>query len=259
MLFLEEGPRTGPAIVFVHGIPGSVDWFAAVAERLARDHRVIRVDVHAQGADSGDFTAAARTAPIIELFDELDLARVTVVGHSFGAEIALELAAVSPRVARVVVVGQAPDYRIAAIPAAATWVVRPWTVRLAQRWTPSLVVRLAHRTAFAPRFRYDSAPGLADAVVRDFRAAVPAGLAYAAGPRGDDLAARPLDDRAAALDLPVLAIHGRHDHLYDSTATLDRYAAAGARTHLVEHAGHSPQVEQPDEFVAVLREFVAET
>ena len=97
MLFLDEGSRTGPVIVFVHGIPGSVVWFAGVAERLAGDYRVIRVDVRDLGAESGDFTAAARTAPILALFDELDLSQVTVVGHSFGAEIALELAAVSPR------------------------------------------------------------------------------------------------------------------------------------------------------------------
>ncbi|GAD83557.1 alpha/beta fold hydrolase [Nocardia asteroides] len=253
MLFLDEGPRNGPVIVFVHGIPGSVDWFAGVAERLTGEYRVIRVDVHEQ---AGDFTAAARTAPVAALLDELELARVTVVGHSFGAEIALELGAVSPRVARVVVVGQAPDYQPAAIPSAARWVVRPWSVRLVQRVTPGLVIRLANRTTFAPRFRYQSAPGLSDALVRDFRAAIPAGLAYAAGARADDLAARPLDERVAELDLPVLAVHGRHDTLYDSTTTLARFAAAGARTHLVEHAGHAPQVEQPDEFVAVLTEFI---
>ncbi|MFD4353966.1 alpha/beta fold hydrolase [Nocardia sp. NPDC058518] len=258
MLFLDEGEPTAPAIVFIHGIPGSVDWFAAAAERMSGDFRVIRVDAHELGAD-GDFSAAARTAPLIALMNDLDLTDVTVVGHSFGAEIALELAAVSNRVARVVVVGQAPDYRAAKIPAAAKWVVRPWAVRLAQRWTPGPVIRLASRSAFAPRFRYDSAPGLADALVRDFRATLPAGLAYATGARADDLAAQPLDTRVQALDQPVLAIHGRHDYLYDSTATLARFAAAGADTHLVEHAGHSPQVEQPDEFVSVLREFIART
>lgn len=258
VLFLDEGSRDGPAIVFVHGIPGSVDWFSAVAERLAGGHRVIRVDVRDHGARTGDFTAAARSVSIAGMLDELDLSGVTVVGHSFGAEIAVELAATSDRVARVVVVGQAPDYRAANIPAFAKWVVRPWTVRLAQRWTPAVVIRLANRAVFAPRFRYDSAPGLADAMVRDFRGAVPAGLAYAAGARAEDLAADPLDARIAALDLPVLAVHGRHDHLYDSARTLARYAEAGARTHLVEHAGHSPQVEQPDEFTTVLREFVAD-
>ncbi|WP_446225330.1 alpha/beta fold hydrolase [Nocardia sp. IBHARD005] len=45
----------------------------------------------------------------------------------------------------------------------------------------------------------------------------------------------------------------------DFRATLARFAAAGADTHLVEHAGHSPQVEQPDEFVSVLGEFIART
>ncbi|WP_165914758.1 alpha/beta fold hydrolase [Nocardia alba] len=255
MLVVDEGESTAPAIVFLHGIPGSVDWFAAVAERMVAHYRVIRVDLHELGAD-GDFSAAARTAPLRALVDDLDLVEVTVVGHSFGAEIALELAATSHRVACVVVVGQAPDYRAASIPSAAKWVVRPWAVRLAQRWTPGPVIRLANRPVFAPRFRYDSAPGLAEALVRDFRAALPTGLAYAAGARADDFAATPLDLRARALDQPVLVVHGRRDNLYDSTETLARFAAAGADTHLVEHAGHSPQVEQPDEFVSVLGEFI---
>ncbi|APE37499.1 hypothetical protein BOX37_30230 [Nocardia mangyaensis] len=256
MEFLDEGLRTGPAIVFVHGIPGSVDWFAGVAERLTGAYRVIRVDVHEQGARTADFGAESRATPIIELLDELALTGVAIVGHSFGAELALAVAARSARVARVVVVGQAPDYRAASIPSAARWVVRPWSVRLAQRWTPGLVIRLANRAVFAPRFRWSSAPGLAEAVVRDFRSAAPAGLAYAVGARAADLAVDPLDARVAALDLPVLAVHGRHDQLYDSTETLSRFAAAGARVHLVEHAGHAPQVEQPDEFVTVLREFL---
>ncbi|MFD3592656.1 alpha/beta fold hydrolase [Nocardia sp. NPDC058640] len=258
MFFLDEGEPTAPTIVFLHGIPGSVDWFAAVAQRMVGDFRVIRVDMREAGAD-GDFSAAARTAPLSALFEELDLTDVTVVGHSFGAEIALELAARSNRVVRVVLVGQAPDYEIASIPAVAKWVVRPWSVRLAQRLTPGPVIRLACRTAFAPRFRYDSAPGLADALVRDFRATLPGGLAYAAGPRADDFAAHPLDARVRALAQPVLAIHGRHDYLYDSTETLARFADAGAQTHLVEHSGHSPQVEQPDEFVSVLSEFITGT
>ncbi|MFD3743922.1 alpha/beta fold hydrolase [Nocardia sp. NPDC058633] len=258
MLFLDEGEPTAPAIVFIHGIPGSVDWFAAVAERMAGSFRVIRVDARELGAD-GEFSAAARTAPLIALMNDLDLTDVTAVGHSFGAELVLELAAASNRIARVVVVGQAPDYRAARIPAVAKWVVRPWSVRLAQRWTPGAVIRLGGRPSFARRFRYDSAPGLADAVVRDFRAALPAGLAYAVGSRADDFAAAPLDSRVQALDQPVLAVHGRHDNLYDSTETLARFAAAGAETHLVEHAGHSPQVEQPDEFVSVLGEFIDRT
>ncbi|WP_159372834.1 alpha/beta fold hydrolase [Nocardia caishijiensis] len=250
MEFVDEG--AGPVIVCVHGIPGSVDWFGAVAERLTSRFRVIRLDLR---DPVEDFAAPARTAPLAALFEELDLSDVTVVGHSFGAEIALELATL-PRVARAVVIGQSPDYTVARIPGFARWVVRPWSVRLAQRWTPGFVIRLGNRTLFAPRFRYASVPGLSEAVVRDFRSAAPAGLAYAVGERAAEFAARPLDARVAALDVPVLAVHGRHDHLYDATATLDRYAAAGARTHLVEHAGHSPQVEQPDEFVTVLAEFV---
>ncbi|GGK51524.1 hydrolase [Nocardia camponoti] len=254
MDYLDEGAADGPAIVFLHGIPGSPDWFGAVADRLRARHRVIRVDTREQ---SGDFSAAARTRPIRALVNELDLRDVTVVGHSFGAELALELAATSDRVARVVVVGQGPDYETARFPSAASWIVRAPVVRAVQRLTPSTIVRLGNRAGFAPGFRFGGAPGAADWIVRDFRTAMPDGLAYAVGNRRADLAANPLDARAAALTVPVLAIHGRHDNLYDATATLSRFAEAGAQTHLVEHAGHSPQVEQPDEFASVLTEFIA--
>ncbi|WP_170112114.1 alpha/beta hydrolase [Nocardia fluminea] len=134
MLVVDEGEPTAPAIVFLHGIPGSVDWFAAVAERMVANFRVIRVDMRELGTD-GDFGAAARTAPVLALMDDLDLTDVTVVGHSFGAEIALELAAASRRIARVVVVGQAPDYRAARIPAADPTDGEPRTSRWSCAWT----------------------------------------------------------------------------------------------------------------------------
>src|SRR5207248_1099519 len=46
----------------------------------------------------------------------LDVTDATAVGHSFGADVAVELAERSERVARLVIVAQAPDYSDATLP-----------------------------------------------------------------------------------------------------------------------------------------------
>ncbi|MGW5309135.1 alpha/beta fold hydrolase [Nocardia thailandica] len=251
----DQGTGALPALVLIHGIPGSIHWFGALAERLG-EFRVIRVDTSGQGAGGAPLDSAARTAEVVEALAALELPACVVVGHSFGAELALGVAAALPGVRGAVVIGQSPDYTGARVPTWAAGVVRPSVIRFAQRWTPAPLVRLGNRSGFGPGFRAATVAGLADLVVADFRAAQPAGLHYALSARGAEFAADPLDARVARLGLPVLVVHGRHDRLYDCARAADRYAAAGARVHIVEEAGHSPQVERPDEVAAVIRDFL---
>ncbi|MFE6922018.1 alpha/beta fold hydrolase [Nocardia sp. NPDC057663] len=66
----------------------------------------------------------------------------------------------------------------------------------------------------------------------------------------------PLDARIQRLDVPVLAIHGRRDQMYTCAPSIARYSAAGARTAIIEDAGHSPHVESPQAVAVVLRQFL---
>lgn len=252
----DQGSGALPALVLIHGIPGSIHWFDALAGRLER-FRVIRVDTSRQGAAGAPLDSAARTAEVVAALSALDLTDLVVAGHSFGAELALGVAATLPGVRGAVVIGQSPDYTGANLPTWAAALVRPPVIRLAQRWTPAPLVRLGNHAGFGPGFRAESVAGLPDLVVTDFRAAQPRGLHYALAARGAEFALDPLDARVARLDLPVLVVHGRHDRLYDCARATDRYAAAGARVHIVERAGHSPQVEQPGEVATAIEDFVA--
>ncbi|MFD6400592.1 alpha/beta hydrolase [Nocardia sp. NPDC060249] len=194
-------------------------------------------------------------ASFTEVLDHLGIAEIAATALSFGTDIPIDLATAG-RARAVVLIDQAPDFRCATYPPGLVAVSRPSLIALAQR-APAFAVRLGSRQGFAPGFRYASVPGFADVVVRDFRGFAPPMGRIALVDRARELAADPLDERIQRLDVPVLAIHGREDRMYACAPSIARYCAAGARTAIIENAGHSPHVETPRAVAAVLRDFLA--
>jgi pimeloyl-ACP methyl ester carboxylesterase len=78
-----------------------------------------------------------------------------------------------------------------------------------------------------------------------------------AGEGEDDyVSEEPLDQRIRAAGIPLLAIFGSEDQIYDSPKALAAYAkVSGARTVLVPGAGHSPNVEKPARTAALVLGF----
>ena len=108
------GPRlpidlgAGPVVVLVHGQPGAGGDWAAVASRLAADHRVLAPDRPGWGSDVRPATGLAANADALEALLDAAGARsaVTVVGHSLGGGVAIELALRHPaRVGALVLIG----------------------------------------------------------------------------------------------------------------------------------------------------------
>jgi pimeloyl-ACP methyl ester carboxylesterase len=102
---------SGPAVVLVHGLPGSAYDWAPLSEALAaRGRRVIAYDRigygHSDGRADGDFTLDANARDLVGLLESEDLRGATVVGWSYGGPVTLLAAGLAPeRVARVVLVG----------------------------------------------------------------------------------------------------------------------------------------------------------
>jgi pimeloyl-ACP methyl ester carboxylesterase len=90
----------GPAVLLVHGMNGSAhDFPDALLDDLARDHRVIALDRpgHAgstRGGGALDLSANARA--VLAVLDALGVEHATLMGHSYGAAIALRLALDAP-------------------------------------------------------------------------------------------------------------------------------------------------------------------
>jgi pimeloyl-ACP methyl ester carboxylesterase len=99
----------GPDVVMVHGITGNLAvWHLQLVPALAGRHRILTYDLRGHGLTSTPPTGYSlddMAEDLRQLLDVLELERPVVVGHSYGADIALYLAANHPdRVARVVAI-----------------------------------------------------------------------------------------------------------------------------------------------------------
>jgi pimeloyl-ACP methyl ester carboxylesterase len=88
----------GAPVVLLHGLTGSRAYLRPFAERLGRTHRVLAVDLPGHGGSDAlepfSFAAAARL--MADAVGRLGVQRPVVVGHSFGAPLAVAWAAERP-------------------------------------------------------------------------------------------------------------------------------------------------------------------
>jgi pimeloyl-ACP methyl ester carboxylesterase len=96
--WVETGPRDGPCVVMVHGMPGSHRDFRWLAPTLVHlGLRVIRLDMPGFG---GTASAPAQLSTLADhlrrRLEALELERVVLLGHSFGGALALIAASREP-------------------------------------------------------------------------------------------------------------------------------------------------------------------
>jgi pimeloyl-ACP methyl ester carboxylesterase len=102
---------TGPAVVLLHGWPGSRDDFRLVRPLLTEDADVVVPDLrgfgesdkHPVDPDEG-YSGAAQARSITGLLDELDLGPVVLAGYDIGSRIAQAVAQASPERVRALVI-----------------------------------------------------------------------------------------------------------------------------------------------------------
>lgn len=99
----------GEDVLMVHGLTADLSiWHFTLAAALLPRHRVTMFDLRGHGftdmPDTG-YDMASMVADCVGVMDELGIARAHIVGHSYGADIALEVARRQPRrVDRIVAV-----------------------------------------------------------------------------------------------------------------------------------------------------------
>jgi pimeloyl-ACP methyl ester carboxylesterase len=97
--------ESGPRVVFVHGLFGQGKNWTTIAKGLADDHRVTLVDLpnhgHSPWTDRVDYLDMARLLAVeLEHLGE----PVTLVGHSMGGKVSMQLALRRPELLRALVV-----------------------------------------------------------------------------------------------------------------------------------------------------------
>jgi pimeloyl-ACP methyl ester carboxylesterase len=108
----DEGARTTPAIILLHGSNDSLQTWDPWVERLKGNFRVIRLDLPGHGLTGphtrGDYSNGAFAAVVDATARKLGAERFTLVGHSMGGGIAVTYTLTHPdKVERLVLVDAA--------------------------------------------------------------------------------------------------------------------------------------------------------
>lgn len=92
-MHLHHYGKQGPAVVLIHGIPGSSRAWTGVAKGLADGHRVLVPDLLGFGTchSAGDLNAEAQARALAGSLDQEGIEKATIVGHDFGGPIAMTL------------------------------------------------------------------------------------------------------------------------------------------------------------------------
>jgi pimeloyl-ACP methyl ester carboxylesterase len=257
---VDRGRRGAAPIVLLHGFTCAVGWWDRMLPHLARDHRVVAVDLLGHGGsekpDDG-YSMESQARLVAAALRRLGVRDATVVGHSMGAVVATALAEATPeRVAGIVVLDQAPDsdgYG-ADLPLSAALTFRPVIGEALWRLAPDAAIEDGLSVGFAPGYE------VPDEFVEDFRRLTYSSYDGSAEAESAYTDAEPLDSRLRRIGKPVLAVFGAEEQIYDPRTSLAAYAELpGARTALVAGAGHSPNVERPRLTASLVSRFARRT
>ena len=241
-LAVDDG-GTGPAVVFLHSLAGNTSQWAAQLEHVRKTRRAVGMDLRGHGRSEppsdGEYRIEVQAPDVDRVVDALGLERFALVGHSFGAGVALEYAAERPdRVTHLVVADpigdgtQTPEAEIR--PFLEALDSPAYTETIEGYWSSiagsdgAVLERLLADLRTTPR----------ETVVRGLHAV----MAYDPKPA------------LARLRTPTLAVvTSANDFAYSM-----HKAGSGLPHRVVEGTGHWLQIERPAEFNRVLDQFLGQ-
>ncbi len=255
---LAAGPEdASETLLYLHGWGGSKELWWNTLTRLADTHRSIALDLPGTGGTA--LPPGLRTMPdmarwVAQTCTRLGLARVTLVGHSLGGNLAAQVALDFPALAhRLVLVDAALDP--SSLPVRARW---PLHGRLG---LPALRLMRLVSLPLAAAGR----GAASDQTLGFWRAYARRTHWYAQANRDDRALQRQLQaltdnpllpTRLTALRLPILIAHGARDAVVPLAEALAlAHALAGAKLIVFPTAQHCPMDTDPAGFAQTLRDF----
>jgi proline iminopeptidase len=231
----------GPPVVLVHGGPG---WWDVFHDLSLPGFTLRRWDQRGSGRSDrrGPYTLDRFVADLETMCGQEPCA---LIGHSWGASLALQYAADHPdHLTHLVLVsstgldGPPPDYRtrVAEI-LAATPADDPWIARISTGFADRATALEHARRLNTPRFELNRE--CADAVLAELSA---------------------IPDRAGActrIAAPTLLVHGADDLRPPYVTDTLLAALPNAERVVLDGVGHYPWVEDPDGFQKVVRSFLS--
>jgi len=258
----------GPLVLLIHGIAGSSATWDDILPWLAGHYTVLAPDLlgHGQSAKPrGDYSLGGYANVIRDLLDVLGHAQATVVGHSLGGGIAMQLAYQFPeRCERLVLVSSGGLGR------ELHWILRAAALPGAE-WILPLLCAEGLRDVVSGMARFFGRGGLRatpdveelwlgyasltdararEAFIHTLRTIIDVG--------GQRINAT--DRLYLATQLPTMIVWGKEDRMIPvDHAHAAHELIVGSRLEIFRDAGHFPHRDNPRRFVEVLLDFVQTT
>ena len=241
-----EREGAGPRLVLVHGFTQTGRCWGPVGAALAEDHEVVRVDAPGHGRSADVPADLPATADLLA-----ELGPATYLGYSMGGRMCLETARRHPDVVTGLVLVSATAGidgpveradRRASDEALAARLEADGVDAILDRW-----LSLPLFAGLPPEARFDA----------ERRTNTAAGLASSLRLAGTGTQ-EPSWEQLDRLDIPVLVVAGADDAKFSALARhLVEHIGANATLAVIAGAGHTTHLEAPDEFLAVLRPWLA--
>lgn len=257
----------GPALLLVHGMAGSAATWKSVMPRLARDYTVIAPDLLGHGKSATprtDYSLGAFAAGLRDLLVTQGIERATVVGHSLGGGIAMQMAYQHPeRVERLVLVGSgglgsevSPVLRLLTLPGAEY--LMPLIFTSYSRDIGNKISMLLHRGGLRAPAAEETWRAYVSLTEGGSRQAFVKTLRSVIDLSGQSVSAH--DRLYLATHMPTLIMWGERDQIIPVDHAYSAHEAMpGSRLEIFPESGHFLHTEEPDRFIRVLRDFLATT
>lgn len=262
----ESGDEEAPPVLLLHGIGRSLEDWSLQHPLLARDHRVISVDLPGFGFSqrmAQTTTLAGLARGVWATMDAIGETRpVHLMGNSLGGAVSMQMVVEEPaRVTTLTLVNSAGfgkevtfALRMLAIPGMG----KPLLGRIDTRTAPQVERALfASKTLVTPErvamaIKLARQPDFADVYLEIAREL---GGFWGVAPHWR----AELLPRVADLAKPTLLIWGDRDRILPVThLNAARSAFPHAQWHLFRHTGHMPQIERPGQFAHLVRPLLAQ-
>jgi len=240
------GGDTGPTVVLLHGATLDHRAWDPQTEALVEAFRVVVPDLRGHGESDGRFDFEETVQDILALLDHGRAPEVVLVGLSLGANVAQEVLRRAPDRVRAIVVADATCNTAARAPWEASMTVATLTAQ-AQLTGAEFGRYAARATALDPRVQ-DYALAANAHRSNSETVAILSSLV--------NTALRP--EPGYRLPVPALLVHGDHDRIGDIATATRGWAEREplAEYAVITGAGHASNLDNPEEFTAVLLEFL---
>ncbi|MGI8750166.1 MAG: alpha/beta fold hydrolase [Thermoleophilaceae bacterium] len=228
-----------PALVLVPGFMQPAGAWQAVAERLPKRYPSVALDHRGQSFET-------RLAEIAEVGR-----KAVLCGYSLGGRLALHAALRDPvAYAGLITIGTSAGIEVAQTRAERARTDEKLAAWMETQPIDSIVDIWERQPLFA-----DQSDTLVEAQRPGRLAQDPRSLALILRTAGQG-SLEPVWQRLHTLSVPVMALAGARDEPYAAAARRIARSVPRGRAEIVQHAGHAPQLQQPDAVAGLLADFL---